>query len=316
MRYRSFKHAFAIKIVIGILLLIVGLALFLLFYHYQADLRMCGVFLKHACIFLQTKWSLLLTIPLFMLLSFALLALFVFQLLAYWSASEPYFLPKEVYLEPQGHGAVIWTIVNFAQLIWGLEFLKHACTSPSHLVSFIISGYAVNYYFKEIPRLNPIHYLIWYHWGSVLAGAFLLNFLSYPDLVFDALMPTDDIIPVNKPVNCCFRFCDCAFGWLKPLFELARSESMAYINLTGLPYCNASRYCEYLNRMTNLYNGNQSVNRVSHTCNVAVSSRCSRSAGWAHIALLYWIHGFGQRTVDLGFPIHRRFFFLHCHFLH
>lgn len=149
-------------------------------------------------------------------------------------------------------------------LFGGWNFLSMHVDAHIISVSFIISGYAVNYYFKETPKLTPVSYLIWYHWGSVSAGAFLLNFLSYPDLVFDALMPTDEINPSTRPVNCCFRFCNCAFGWLKPLFELARSESMAYINLTGIPYCNASRYCEYLNRMTNLYNGNQSVNRVNH----------------------------------------------------
>lgn len=75
------------KIVFGILLLIVGLALFLLLYHFRQDLRLCGVFLKHACLFLNTKMTLLLAIPVFMVLSFLLLTLFVFQLLAYWSSS-------------------------------------------------------------------------------------------------------------------------------------------------------------------------------------------------------------------------------------
>jgi hypothetical protein len=96
-----------------------------------------------------------------------------------------------------------------------------------------------------------------------MAGAFLLNFLYYPDLIFDSIMPADQVVPGSRPVNACSKFCSCAFGWMKPLFELARSESMAYINLTGLPYCNSSRYCEYINRVTDLYNGNQSVNRVT-----------------------------------------------------
>ena len=74
------------------LLLLVGLALFLLLYHFQRDLRMCGVFIKHACMFLRTRWSLLLAIPVFMVLSFVLLTVFVFQLLAYWSSGDPLFL--------------------------------------------------------------------------------------------------------------------------------------------------------------------------------------------------------------------------------
>lgn len=29
-------------------------------------------------------------------------------------------------------------------------------------------------------------------------------------------------------------------------FDLVRSESMGYINLVNYPYCNASRYCDFL----------------------------------------------------------------------
>jgi hypothetical protein len=81
---------------------------------------MCGIFLKHACLFLRTKWQLVLAIPLFMLLFFGVLSLFVFQLLAYWSASDLVFQPKDVYLSPPNNGAVLWAVLNFIQFVWGL----------------------------------------------------------------------------------------------------------------------------------------------------------------------------------------------------
>lgn len=88
---------------------------------------MCGIFLKQASNFLSTKGIVLLAIPVFMLLGTCLVALFVFQLLAYWSYSDPVFIKKEVYYDPQNNGAGIWTVLNFIELLWGLEFLKYAC---------------------------------------------------------------------------------------------------------------------------------------------------------------------------------------------
>jgi hypothetical protein len=59
-------------------------------------------------------------------------------------------------------------------------------------VSFIVSGYVINYYFQSRNRkIRPFHTLFLSHWGSILAGAFLSNFLTYPDLIFDSFMPAD-----------------------------------------------------------------------------------------------------------------------------
>lgn len=38
---------------------------------------------------------------------------------------------------------------------------------------------------------------------------------------------------------------------------------MAYINLSGLPYCNSARYCDFLGNTTRLFAGSQSVTIVN-----------------------------------------------------
>lgn len=38
---------------------------------------------------------------------------------------------------------------------------------------------------------------------------------------------------------------------------------MAYITISGLPFCNAARYCEFLCSGTKLFSGSESPNRVS-----------------------------------------------------
>ena len=45
------------------------------------------------------------------------------------------------------------------------------------------------------------------------------------------------------------KFCCCNY-----LLELIRSDSYSYINLTGIPYCNAARQCEALGRYSKICN--------------------------------------------------------------
>lgn len=50
------------------------------------------------------------------------------------------------------------------------------------------------------------------------------------------------------------------------MYNLTRSEAMAYINIVPLPYCNASRYCEMLADDSGFYNRSQITNRLYRLC--------------------------------------------------
>lgn len=74
--------------------------------------------------------------------------------------------------------------------------------------------------------------------------------------------------------NCCF--------WLYGFFDLVRSDSMAFIHLTGLPYCNASRYCEFLSTNSPVFGGHQSISRVHHRpLRSTASARTCCSPAWS-----------------------------------
>jgi hypothetical protein len=85
------------KLVIGSLLIIISLALFILMFYFKEELRMCGIFLRQASIFVATKKSLLWLIPVFMVIGMGLIAVFVGQLLGYWSAANMVFEKESVY---------------------------------------------------------------------------------------------------------------------------------------------------------------------------------------------------------------------------
>lgn len=102
--------------------------------------------------------------------------------------------------------------------------------------------------------MNGVKSLFRFHWGSVVAGSFLLNFFYIPDLVYDFLKPNENNRGCYKcftTVCCC---CDRFFGF-------ARSDAMAFVNAVGLPYCNSSRWCEKINYLSSYFDGSQSIFR-------------------------------------------------------
>lgn len=56
--------------------------------------------------------------------------------------------------------------------------------------NFIVSGCAVTYYFmKDSYIMHGIKGLFRFHWGSVVASSFLLNFFYLPDIIYDFIKP-------------------------------------------------------------------------------------------------------------------------------
>lgn len=96
--------------------------------------------------------------------------------------------------------------------------------------------------------------LVCKHFGSVIAGSFMTGFFTLGDYIFDLLKGESD-------GGCWDRFLGCFCGPCLHLFELVRSDAMAYINLTGNPYCNSARTCEYLCDNSRVMENSQTFSR-------------------------------------------------------
>lgn len=150
----------------------------------------------------------------FIVLLIGLTALCGFQELAFWSNTDMIFEPNSVYVRPEGGLAVFMTVLNVFEFIWGLSFLKEACKNSLMLVNLLISGTTVHWYFTERHSLPfAMGNLFKYHWGSVVAGAFLLHFVYPIDLVYDILKPSQNNHGAYR------RFCCCC----ERVLDLARS---------------------------------------------------------------------------------------------
>lgn len=111
------------------------------------------------------------------------------------------------------------------------------------LVNFVVSGNAVDWYFTSIqgsskPRCClPSGRLLCKNWGSICGGSFLNAFFILLDS-FSDLFRCDPRGSCAKCSPAYQKCCCCNY-----LFELVRTDAYAYINLTGIPYCNAARQC-------------------------------------------------------------------------
>ncbi len=88
------------------------------------------------------------------------------------------------------------------------------------------------------------------------------GFLSLFDSLLDFLKPAVNENPDSNYTRCCARTCQPCLS----LFDLVRADSMAYVNLTGNPYCNSARYCEYLCRKSLIMDYSQSTSRIYRIC--------------------------------------------------
>ena len=85
----------------------------------------------------------------------------------------------------------------------------------------------------------------------------MTGFFSIGDYLLDLIKHSD-----KEESGCCAQCVDYVCTCCIKVFDLVRSDAMAYINTAGVPYCNSARYCEYLTDKSLLLEGSQSASRT------------------------------------------------------
>lgn len=205
-------------------------------------------------------------------------AFYFFQILQYrsfWSFGELRFDPAvDLYHHIKNPTSnLILSFFQIIQLIWGTMFLKEA-------FNYLISAEAVEWYYgKGSACGNGVFTLVCKHLGSVIACAFMNAFFGLADFIFDALIPSYD-----EEDNICFYWINRFAGF----FDLARSDSLTLVYLSGNAYCNSARYSEYLSvksRISFSASQSQSASRIyRYTAHFALAGIITLVA--------FWIFGF------------------------
>lgn len=84
-----------------------------------------------------------------------------------------------------------------------------------------------------------------------MIAASFMDIFFIPDLVLDFFRSDSS----EHEAGGCFKF-----------FDLVRSDAMAYVALTGNPYCHSSKYCEYFTHSSMLHSSDQSALRLYRIC--------------------------------------------------
>lgn len=90
----------------------------------------------------------------------------------------------------------------------------------------------------------------------------MTGFFSVEDFIFDFIKPDENANPDGCYTKCYGCACKLCIG----LFDLVRSDAMAFMSLTGNPFCNSSRYCEYLCDRSIIMDYSQSTSRAYRIC--------------------------------------------------
>ena len=100
------------------------------------------------------------------------------------------------------------------------------------------------------------------HIGSVIGGSFIIGFFTFFDFILDFLKPNYVENPTSPYTYCYQTVC----GPFSACLDLVRTDAIPYVYLTGNPFCNSARYCEYLCGRSVIMENTHSTSRVYRLC--------------------------------------------------
>lgn len=133
---------------IAVVLTLCGILLLGFTWWSNHQIKVCSVFVDSATIFLRNSFSTILYIPLFIIITFAFIALIIFQYLSYSASKDVYVNPGDIYWN--GSNLTLWNFLNGVELLWGIFILRDSCNSFINQLIF---------WFQEIPSNGTLHTL-------------------------------------------------------------------------------------------------------------------------------------------------------------
>lgn len=251
---------------------------------YANEIKMHGLFLDYAGKFISRRPGTLFYLVLHIAFMSGLVALTVWQHCCFVSQ---YATSRNFYNFANGFN--VWEIFNILEFIWGTQFIRDS-------FNFCVSGAATDYYWrngeKNVSFLDPFKRLICNHWGSVVGGSFLNAFFEIPTLLAELL--------ICHPTTCCSKLgviCYNSLSCFTCFFDLVRTDSYGYINMSGIPFCNASRECKKICENSKTFVGTHSP--IKHYRFIAHTFLLTAVliAAWFILRARLWVYGFWHLTL-------------------
>jgi hypothetical protein len=113
------------NILLAVALIIAAFVFLIYLCCHNRELTLTGIFMKHGNNFLKSDPLVWAYIPLFLVLTFGLIVLIVWQYVAFGTANSTTYNQGDLY-RSSSH-CIPLQILNAIELIWGLQFLRDAC---------------------------------------------------------------------------------------------------------------------------------------------------------------------------------------------
>lgn len=241
--FSFFSNNNGLKIFAAVVCFLLAIILIAMLCWWANERKFQGIFLDYAKRFLSERPDTFLYIPIFMLLGLGLVALIVWQHCCFSSR----FGGDNNFFNFNNTG--FWEILNILELIWGFQFLRDA-------FNFCVSGAASDWYWLRPQKTGcyaPYQRLVCKHWGSVVGGSFLNAFFAIPTFIMELFICHPQTC-CSKLGTTCYNSCSCC----NCFWDLVRTDAYSYINMSGIPFCNAARQTKKINDRCPAYIGNQS----------------------------------------------------------
>lgn len=162
----------------AVLLFILAIIIIVMLCIYSNEIKFQGYMLEYATKFLNENPQVFLYIPVFLFFHFLLAVLIVWQHSCFAST----FKGSNNFWNFASSG--FWDILNILEYLWGLQFLRDACTIIYYLVNFCVSGNAVDWYWtRKTSCYQPYQRLLCKNLGSVIGGSLFNAFFEVPTLI-------------------------------------------------------------------------------------------------------------------------------------
>ena len=110
------------NIIIAIALIILAIFIFAYIFCQKQELELASIFLTYANLFLKENAILFLYIPLFIVLSFGLVVLIIWQFIAFTSINAPTWDAANLFRSITPN--LFLVVLNFIEFVWGIQFIR------------------------------------------------------------------------------------------------------------------------------------------------------------------------------------------------
>lgn len=121
------------RIIFALVIVMLLITIFLNWRKNKNKVAVYGEFASNSAELVSSHKLMIIFVPIFLGILVLFVMIIMFELERLWSSAPVYFDQDSVYYQFKPGSTTIWTFLVVVQTVWGLSFIKEACTRPFYL---------------------------------------------------------------------------------------------------------------------------------------------------------------------------------------